>query len=456
MGVFLLLKDRVFECDIFSRANMRLTAFDIKIGSVEMDFFKLMRQLQGKTDFAVQGTCAPEFEPLIQALRQTVPPETNGGVALAVYFRGEKVVDLWMGLQQGATLWKRDTLSLSYSTGKGVLATLVHILVSQGLLEYDRPVCEYWPEFVGSGKEKLTLRHLLSHSSGLHDIRHVIQSAQVMLDWNAMLKAYEQAIPRFEPDTASAYQALSFGWLIGGVIEKVMKEPLATTFQRELVYPLGIDGEAYFGLPTSELGRVARPYRKPLPISVRPLSDPKPYPSQAAYPLTTMQRFMKVLGQDPIESRDALNPYRMSKFDFFSPEALQASIPSVNGVFTARALAKIYAMLAAGGELEGKRYITQPVYRELSKIQNRRRDRVMPIPMHWRLGYHRVITMGKRIPNGFGHMGYNGSGAWCDPSRELSFAFVTSFSMESMAGDPRLWWLSQRTLQIVDDLIKDR
>ena len=140
----------------------------------------------------------------------------------------------------------RKLRNISYSTGKGVLATLVHILVSKGLLEYDRPVCEYWSEFIGSGKEKITLRHLLSHSSGLHDIRHVIESARVMLDWNAMLKAYKQAIPRFEPDTASAYQALIFGWLIGGVIEKVMKESLAITLQRELVHPLGLDGEAYF------------------------------------------------------------------------------------------------------------------------------------------------------------------------------------------------------------------
>jgi CubicO group peptidase (beta-lactamase class C family) len=111
-----------------------------------MEILKLIRQLQGKTSFTVHGTCTPEFEPLIHALRQTIPTDAKGGVALVVYFRGEKVVDLWMGLQQGATLWKEDTLSLSYSTGKGVLSTLVHILVSQGLLDYDRPVCEYWPE----------------------------------------------------------------------------------------------------------------------------------------------------------------------------------------------------------------------------------------------------------------------------------------------------------------------
>jgi CubicO group peptidase (beta-lactamase class C family) len=418
-----------------------------------MNIFKLIYQIRGKTSFTINGTCKPEFEPLIHALRQCIPPDAQGGAALAVYFRGEKVVDLWLGLQQGATLWKENTLSLSYSTGKGVLSTLVHILVSKGLLDYDRPIFEYWPEFIGNGKEKISLRHLLSHSSGLHDIRNNIQSAQVMLDWNAMLKAYEQATPLFEPDTQSAYQALSYGWLIGGVIEKVMKEPLASILKRELIHPLGLDGDAYFGVPESELSRVARPYRQPQTLNVRPLSEPKPRPNQAESTLTTMQKLMKLIGNDPVESRDALSPYRMGKFDLFSDQALQATMPAVNGVFTASALAKIYAMLAAGGEFGGQRYITPPVFKELSKVQSRRRDRVMPITMHWRLGYHRIITMGKRAPKGFGHMGYNGSGAWCDPSRQLSFAFVTSINMDSMAGDPRLWWLSQRVLQVVDRVI---
>ncbi|WP_228254778.1 serine hydrolase domain-containing protein [Aquirhabdus parva] len=420
-----------------------------------MEILNLIQQLRGQTEYVVNGSCTPEFEPLMQALRQVIPLNRKGGVALAVYFRGELVADLWMGLQQGATLWQEDTLSLSYSTGKGVLATLVHILVDKGYLDYDRPVREYWPEFGILGKENITLRHLLSHSSGLYDIRHVIHSAEMMLDWDAMLKAYEQAIPRFEPNSASAYQALSFGWLVGGVIEKVMQEPLAVTFERELVEPLGLTGEAYFGTPDTELERVARPYRKPPATHSNPPENSKPR-SKAPPTLTATQSILKFFGQDPLDVRDALVPKKMGQFDLFSDDALQACMPAFNGVFSARALAKIYAVLAAGGEFEGKSYLSQKTMSQLATIQHRRRDRVMPISMSWRLGYHRVITMGKRVPNGFGHMGYNGSGAWCDPDRELSIAFVTSYSMDSMGGDPRFWWLSQRTLQLADKVINGR
>ncbi len=421
-----------------------------------MALSNLFQQLRGQTPFTVQGTCTPAFEPLKQALRQAMPIGKQGGVALAVYFRGALVVDLWMGQQQGDMLWQQDTLSMSYSTGKGVLSTLVHILVEQGKLDYDRPVAEYWPEFGAHGKAQITLRHLMSHASGLYDIRNVIPSASTMLDWDAVLQAFEQATPRFAAGSANAYQGLSYGWLVGAVIEKVMHEPLRTTMTRELFEPLGIADEAFFGVPSSHLDRVARPYLKApsaQPVSVDSAAKPKNHQPPK---LSPTQRLMQKLGHDPLDMRDALVPLKSAKFDWSGDAALQACMPSFNGVFSARALAKIYAMLAAGGEFEGHRYLSAATMQALSTVQSRRMDRVVPIPMHWRLGYHRIISMGKRAPQGFGHMGYNGSGAWCDPSRELSMAFVTSFSTDSIAGDPRLWWLTQRTLQLADRAISGR
>lgn len=78
----------------------------------------------------------------------------QGGAALAVYFRGQKVVDIYTGLKSQTEAWQPDTLAVCYSTGKGVLATLAHILVSEGFLEYDKPIATYWPEFARNGKSK--------------------------------------------------------------------------------------------------------------------------------------------------------------------------------------------------------------------------------------------------------------------------------------------------------------
>jgi len=107
-------------------------------------------------------------------------------------------------------------------------------------------------------------------------------------------------------------------------------------------------------------------------------------------------------------------------------------------------------MLANHGVIDGEQYLSEKTVMALSGIQNQKRDRVMPIAMHWRLGYHRVLTMGKNASQGFGHIGYNGSGAWCDPNRQLSFAYIHSFNVGSITGDYRLWWLTQRTLQLAD------
>jgi CubicO group peptidase (beta-lactamase class C family) len=416
----------------------------------------VMMHFPWQAQTVIGGHASAEFAALKKEFQRIQPSPQNGGAALAVYFRGEPVVDLWSGWRRMGEHWMADSMALSYSTGKGVLSTLVHRLVDQGLLAYDRPIADYWPAFAQNGKASMTLRHILSHESGLYDIRHVIQSAVVMLNWDAMVAAYEQASPRFMPATDVAYQALSYGWLLGGLIEKVMKESLAATLYRELVVPLGMQNEAFFGVPPEDLERVARPFARAEPPSVRPVTDPKVAPPSGLRPLTMPERLLQVAGQNPYDADDALKPRGIGRFNFHGDRPLQACIPAANGVFTARALARMYAMLAGGGVLDGQVYLSDKTFRLLSQVQNRQRDRVMPIPMHWRMGYHRVLTLGKRASTGFGHIGYNGSGAWCDPSRELSMAYIHSFGGGSITGDYRLWWLTQRTLQLADQALTGR
>lgn len=406
---------------------------------------------------ALQGQYSDEFASLAGVFARIQPQQKAGGSALSVYHRGEKVVDLWTGSlkadpnTQEKQPWQQDSMALSFSTGKAALATLVHRLVDQGLLDYDRPLAVDWPEFAQQGKNSITLRHVLAHQSGLYDVRNTIQSAAQMLDWQAMLTAYEQATPRFAAGTATAYQALSFGWLLGGLIEKVTGETLATVFEKELVQPLGLDG-AYFGVPVDQLDRVARPIITPKPASATATAKKHaPLLPNGKRPLTTQEKILKLTGIDPYDAEDALMPRGVSRFSLFTDRALQASIPAANGVFTARSLAKMYAMLANGGAIEGQQYLSATRMQQLSQIQNKQRDKVMPFPMHWRLGYHRVVSLTKRAPQGLSHIGYNGSGAWCDPVRELSFAYVHNFAGSNVAGDYRLWWLTDAALRAADN-----
>nr|WP_087619949.1 serine hydrolase domain-containing protein [Acinetobacter populi] len=418
-----------------------------------MQGLKIIKKItQGKKD-NYRGQCDEQFQPVAQVLSQIQPETTLGGAAISVYFQGQQVAELYTGEAKPEEAWDQRHMALSYSTGKAILATLTHILASQDLLDYDVPIAHYWPEFAQNDKSKITLRHVLSHQSGLYDIRHTISNAAQMLDWQGMLQAYEQATPRFAPATATAYQALSFGWLVGGTLEKIMQKPLAELLQTYLVEPLALDG-AYFGVPEDQLERVAKPFKKIKEGQPQIQKPRKPLTAEGRRPLSFTERVISLSGINPYDADDALVPRSMGKFDFYSDEALQAIIPSANGVFTANSLAKMYAMLANKGQWNGQQLIRPEIFEELSSIQTYARDKVMPIPMHWRLGYHRVFTLGKRVPTAFGHIGYNGSGAWCDPTRNLSFSYIHNFKSGNITGDYRLWWLTQTVLQCADEALK--
>ena len=377
-----------------------------------------------------------------------------GGAALVIYFQGQKVVDIWTGKKSETESWQANTLSLCYSTGKGVLSTLAHILVSEGFVEYDIPVATYWPEFAQQGKDQITLRHMLSHQSGLYDIRNLVADASEMADWQHMLAVIAQAKPRFAVATDAAYQPLTFGWQVGGILEKATGKTLAELMQQYLVAPLQLDA-AYFGVPKEKLAEVARiiPQQK---VSKDKLQNPKPKvkPTQARK-ASPFDKLLELSGQKPQDFQDAMIPKGMKNFSFFSDQGLQAIIPAATGVFSANSLARIYAMLANGGEWQGQQLIGTEIFKQLSQIQYTRRDRIMPLPMHWRLGYHRILTLGKSS-SGFGHMGFNGSGAWCDSERGLSFAYTHNFSTASITGDYRLWGLTQETLRCADRILAGR
>jgi CubicO group peptidase (beta-lactamase class C family) len=106
-------------------------------------------------------------------------------------------------------------------------------------------------------------------------------------------------------------------------------------------------------------------------------------------------------------------------------------------MFTARSLAKLYALLANGGELDGIRLLSEAGVRRANTIQSHRRDRVVPFPMQWRLGYHRA-PVARVLPHAFGHAGFGGSGAWADPDHQLAVALVLNSGVGTPFGDLRI------------------
>lgn len=435
--------------------------------------------------------------------------DTPAGGALVVYHAGECIAQASVGMAQAELAWQTDTLSLNFSTGKGVLATLVHILVSQQLIDYDLPIASYWPAFAANGKSGITLREVMSHQANLFAITTIDADSETLLDWDKMV-AKVAAMPIAKPDNSllddasyvSAYSALVYGWILGGLIEVVTDMSLAAALRYYLTEPLDIADSCYFGVPANKVDKVAKLVKnfqaseqdslqqrskryKPVlkADSAQTLSTYAELPSYQCWQQQAMSRKLAPVntklnatqinrlyfnhGKLNLNNyKAALIPANKQPIDYYSSEVLQAIIPAANGVASAQALATIYAMLANGGEWQGQTLIDSATFAQLSAPQVTGMDAVMPTYMDWRLGYHRLFSICQNgsassdansstdksinaVEQGFGHMGYNGSVAWCEPVRQLSFAFVHNFDV-TMLNDIRQFALTEALLEIFD------
>jgi CubicO group peptidase (beta-lactamase class C family) len=407
---------------------------------------------------ALDGFVHPDFIPVAAALRAQLA-DSPGGAAVCVFHRGECVVDLWGGARDAeGRPWERDTMAPSFSTTKGVASTVLHVLVDHGLLDYDDPVCRHWPEFAQAGKERVTVRHVLAHQSGLHHIRRMVDRAERMLDWDYMIHAIERATPDYEPGTRTGYHGLTYGYLVGEIVQRVARRRFSDLVQDVLCAPLRLDG-CYIGTPVEQLHRAAKliwPERLlfvPGELTVlrwgrRELAE------VAEWPAWVIARLLALAGiqLDLPSMFDALAPRGIGAFDFGAEATLQVAIPAANGLFTARSLATIYAALAHGGAIGGVRLLSPETLARATEVQSPVPGRlVMPFDMRWRLGWHGVLTSRGVPRHAFGHFGFGGSGAWADPSRELAVALIVNSGMGTPFGDLRIIRIGGAALGCAND-----
>jgi CubicO group peptidase (beta-lactamase class C family) len=369
----------------------------------------------------MEGFVHPDFAPVSEKLHQLMSKRSaEGGAAVAVFHHGELVVDVWTGRRDAAgTPWERETMATSFSTTKGVVATVIHRLVDRGDLAYDDRVVEHWPEFGSAGKDHITIRHLLTHQAALHPIRPLVPSAETMLDWDAMVEILADAEPVWPPGTRPGYHALTFGWLVGEVVRRVTGLTVNQAVQREIVEPLGLDS-MFIGLAPEQRGRTAELF----------------FDEKAERRLERMIALFERFDRyqpfvDALVVDDMVDMFR-------SHRVHDGEIPAANGVFAARDLARMYAALATPDAFEGPPLVSRATMREATTIQTSARDVVIGFPMRWRLGYHLAATTAGVLPNGFGHFGFGGSGAWGDPDTGLAVAMVLNQIGGTPVGDTRL------------------
>jgi CubicO group peptidase (beta-lactamase class C family) len=336
-----------------------------------------------------------------EAIDGLVESGAERGLQVAVYRHGELVVDAVAGVADPETgrPVASDTPFYAYSVGKGATATVAHMLVERGLFGYDTRVAELWPEFGAHGKEAASVRHVLTHTVGVPGIP-ADTTPEDLCDWDKMCAVIADAEPWWEPGTKTAYHAYPFGYIVGEIVRRTTGKKISQVLREEVGEPLGIADEIYFGVPESELGRLARlEDAEGSAEFLAAMPDDSPFFKLGSRVVTPTAEFGN------------------------RADVLMADIPA-GGKMSARAVARMYAALL--GEVDGVRLISPERLREMSAPAFSGMDEIMGFPSTWALGYSvgRLGTDPQVTPTAFGYGGVGGSFAYADTATRIAFALT--------------------------------
>lgn len=348
-----------------------------------------------------------------EALRERIVPlfEDNFrhrgelGAAVSIWKNGEPVLDLCGGFRdaQGPQPWTNDTLVLVWSATKGIgSASLLHVL-QEHKIELSRRVAEFWPEFAQNGKGEITLAQLMSHSAGLCALDH---NADVT-DFAAVVASLEIQAPLWPPGTAHGYHARTFGFLIDELTRRISGESIARYFRRVFAEPLALD--FWIGLPSEMNSRCATIYA-----------------AKAGQPPEPAQFYRDLATPGTLPRKTFTSPHGLHAVSAMNkPENRARNIVSFGGIGSAHALGKFYAMLANGGEIDGRKFFSVDTIKLMTNSLADGIDRVFEIRTAFSAGFMlptvRPDIFARLI---FGHPGAGGSYAFADPENRIAFAYV--------------------------------
>jgi len=358
-------------------------------------------QGQRSPDGIVPATCEPGFERVEQVFRHNLEHDQGGG-AVCVYQDGRRVIDLWGGFRDtaGTKPWTADTVSCVMSVTKAVVALGALILVERGKIQLEKPVASYWPEFSAGGKQDISVELLMAGRAGL--IYADRCKAGAIYRWPEMVRALAEQEPAWSPGERGAYHSTTIGFLLGELIQRVDGRDVATFVREGITEPLDLDFT--FGIPKESGARVA---------------DIIP---------STENRTLNAAGDGVTKLARAWKAMPENRHDMFNSDDWRHSVmPSGNGHSNARSLARIFALLAMGGELEGVKLLSPELIGKARTVQWDGLCELTDRPYRYGLGF--FLNGSPLVPMGpnegaFGHPGLGGVLAFADPEARLSFSYT--------------------------------
>lgn len=366
----------------------------------------------------IQGECHPRFDALRAELEKQLDSRNELGAAIVLNVDGTNVVDIWGGYTDEARTnpWTKDTITNVWSCTKTIATLAALVQASRGKLDLDAPVAQYWPEFAQNGKDKVLVRHFLSHTAGVPGWAERM-SVEELYDLKASTDKLEKQAPLWEPGRVSGYHAISQGHLIGELIRRTSGKTMKQFVADEIAGPLNADFQ--IGALEEDWSRIAPIIPPPtIPIDFASL-DPK-------------SPTFKAFANPPLDATWALRP-----------EWRRADLSAVNGHANARSLVRILSSITKGGTNDGCKILTPRIIEKIFEVQVDGMDVVNEAPLRFGTGY--CLTGGTTsqtidwLPPGrvcfWG--GWGGSLVLMDLDRKVTFSYVMNKMGSGIFGSER-------------------
>jgi len=335
---------------------------------------------------SVHGSVADGFENVREEFAAVA-----SDAQLAVYRHGRPVVDLWAGEVTG------DSLFALYSSAKGAAHLVVATLVRDGVLDLDRAVADYWPEFAAEGKGELTLRELLAHRSGVIGTDDGF-TLEELADDQLLAERLAGQRPYWKPGSAYGYHAWVIGALAGEVVRRATGRSIQDLYRERIRDPFQLD--FHLGLP-EEL--------EPRYVPVLP-GPPQPAPRPGSLPAISFNQHTS----PPADLVTFANTRR----------ARALGPTSSGGIGNARGLARMYA--AAIGEVDGRAALLDPsTLAAFTTTPWTGTDLVTGEQDHFLIGFEaQGVRYPELGPDAFGHSGAVGAQSFADPASGIAYSYT--------------------------------
>ncbi len=363
-----------------------------------------------QTNVAISGHVKPGFEAVREAFVENFARRNELGAACCIYYRGEKVVDLWGGVRNKLTgePWEEDTMVIVFSATKGLSGLAMALAHSQGLFDYDERISKYWPEFAQQGKDKITIRQLLAHQAGLFAFDETGDKS-IIADLDRLAVVLARQKPAYEPGTRQVYHGITLGYYESELLRRVdpKRRSIGQYFQEEIAAPLGLD--FYIRLP-EEIPNTRLATLQQANYALAIFTVPILFFLEAMNPRSEFRRAL-------LGSLLPLDKERVYARNF--------EVPAGGGVGTARAIAHAYSVFATGGKELGLREETlRQLMAPVAPVHGFR-DGALKADVRFSLGFAKPGPKNPfGHPSSFGMPGFGGSFGFADPQAEIGYGYV--------------------------------